>query len=225
MIYEAINKTVFALTPVSANRILDIGCGTGSLGATLRQSRPCHVTGITYSNDEARIAAMCLDQVIQADLNTLDLSSLGEFDCVIMSHILEHLHSPESFLQRIKCTLPQGSVILVALPNVLHWRQRKEFLLGRWRYQDGGIMDRTHFRFFDVASSEELLARAGYRILEKRYDGNFPLSKPLRNVIGPLGRRLDVSACRRMPGFFAHQFVYLATIHNQMSIELAVDRM
>ncbi len=215
MIYEAINKTVLSMVPPSAGRILDVGCGTGSLGSALHQLRPCHITGITYSGDEARIATNNIDHVIQADLNTLDFSPLGNFDCIIMSHILEHLYSPESLLERIKCALLQDSVILVGLPNILFWKQRKEFLIGRWRYQNGGIMDRTHFRFFDAASSEKLLEQGGYTILERRYDGLFPLTKPVRKLMGPLARKLEVSICNRMPGFFAWQFVYLASVHQR----------
>lgn len=128
-----------------------------------------------------------------------------------MSHILEHLYSPTNLLQRIKRMLELNSVIVVALPNVLFWKQRMEFLLGRWRYQDGGILDRTHFRFFDIESSEELLEQAGYKIIATRCDGAFPLTGPVRKLIGSFAMRVDGFALRHMPGLFAFQFVYQAS--------------
>lgn len=68
--------------------------------------------------------------------------------------------------------------------------------MDRWRYQDGGIMDRTHFRFFDAESAEELVKAVGYRVLESRYDGSVPLTAPVRKLMGPLARGIDFSASR-----------------------------
>jgi len=208
--YDAINPAVYSLVPLSVARVLDIGCGSGTLGEKLRLRRECRVVGITYSQREAELASGRLSQVICADLNHFDFSSLGQFDCVIMSHILEHLYSPESFLERLKCVLHPESRIVVALPNVLFWRQRWEFLRGRWRYQDGGIMDRTHFRFFDCQSSDALLEGAGYEILTAQRDGAFPLTNAIRRIIGPFAKRVDTFMCTQVPGLFAFQFVYMA---------------
>jgi SAM-dependent methyltransferase len=207
-----VNECVLSLVPLSANRVLDIGCGTGTLGERLRKDRERQVVGITYSQQEAELASVRLSQVICAELNNFDFSSLGIFDCVILSHILEHLYSPEEVLERLKCVLGPESVLVVALPNVVWWRQRLEFLWGRWRYRDWGILDRTHFRFFDMHSSEELLKQAGCEILSRRRDGSFPFTKPVRKLIGPLAERIDHLMCRLAPGLFAFQFVYLARV-------------
>jgi len=214
MIYRGVNECVLSLVPSSADRILDIGCGSGVAGERLRRERERTIVGITYSQKEAELAATKLTQVICADLNTFDFSTLGEFDCVVLSHVLEHLHSPEQLLERLKCVLGPQSVVVVALPNVLCWRQRLEFLLGRWRYKDWGILDRTHLRFFDLHSSEELLELSGYEILKKKYDGPFPLSRLFRRFLGPLASKLDSLLCKLAPGLFSFQFVYLARVHS-----------
>ena len=212
LVYEAVNEPVLSVVPRSAVSILDIGCGNGALGERLRQARECHIVGITYSQQEAELANVRLSRVICADLNSFDFSDLGQFDCVIMSHILEHLYSPESFLERLKCVLRPESAVVVALPNVLFWKQRKEFVKGRWRYQDGGIMDRTHFRFFDCVSSKELLVHSGYEILRSQYSGAFPLTRVIRRLTGPLPAKVDRLMCSLAPGLFAFQFVYLSRL-------------
>jgi SAM-dependent methyltransferase len=183
-----------------------------SAGKRLRQDLERCVVGNKYSSQEAEMASGRLSQVICAELNNFDFSSLGKFDCVILSHILKHLYSPEELLERLKCVLGPESVIVVALPNVVWWKQRLEFLIGKWRYQDWGILDRTHFRFFDMHSSEELLEQAGYEILRRRRDGRFQFIKPIRKLIGPFAKRIDRFVSWLAPGLFAMQFVYLARI-------------
>jgi SAM-dependent methyltransferase len=211
-IYEGVNECVFSFVPASAVRILDVGCGTGTMGEKLRLVRERFVAGITYSEEEARLAQPRLSRVICADLNDFDFSTLGTFDCVILSHILEHLYAPDNLLERLKCALDPEAVIVVALPNVVWWRQRVEFLFGRWRYRDWGILDRTHFRFFDRRSSQELLEDAGYEILVTKCDGTFPCLRPLRKLSASFARKIDDIACYLTPGIFAAQFVYLARV-------------
>jgi len=210
-VYDGVNETVLSFVPSSAARILDVGCGSGMLGERLRQSRDRYIVGITYSPTEAELASKRLSKVICAELNGFDFSSLGKFDCVILSHILEHLYFPDRCLESLKCVLHKESVVVLALPNVVWWKQRLQFLVGKWRYQDSGILDRTHFRFFDVHSSKQLLEEAGYEILRVRRDGPFPLlRRPVRKMIGPLGERIDVFMSKLAPGLFAMQFVFLA---------------
>jgi SAM-dependent methyltransferase len=151
--------------------------------------------------------------VICGELNAFDFSGLGTFDCVVMSHVLEHLYAPEDLLERIKPILQPESTIVVALPNVVWWKQRFEFLVGKWRYRDFGILDRTHFRFFDLHSSREMLEQAGYEIIRARADGPFPLIRPwARRSLGHVADQVDRLFCKLSPGLFAFQFSYLAKI-------------
>ena len=120
-----------------------------------------------------------------------------------MSHILEHLHSPEGVLQRLRGVLESKSVIVVALPNVVWWQQRIHFLLGRWRYKASGILDRTHFRFFDLRSSRELLEQAGYEIIRVRYDGAYVITGQLRRLLDPFATLMNNLLCKLAPGLFA----------------------
>ena len=90
------------------------------------------------------------------------------------------------------------------LPNVLFWKQRLEFLRGRFRYTDGGLTDRTHVRFFDWDSAEQLVRQAGFEVIERAADGVLPLSR----LFGPaLAARMNRAALRRCPGLFGVQFV------------------
>ena len=206
LIYGAVNQPVLDIIPIDAKRILDLGCGNGALGRVLKRIRSVAVVGVTYFEDEAREAAD-LDQVIVGDLNNLDLTELGQFDCIVCSHVLEHLYHPEQVLRRVRERLKPTGTLIIGLPNVLFWKQRLQFLLGRFRYTQGGLMDETHFRFYDWSTAVNLVRDSGYRVVAAKADGGFPLSR----FIPFLGKRLDRVAVRNFPGLFGFQFVVVGT--------------
>lgn len=204
MIYQSINRAVFERIPRAARSLLDVGCGGGVFGAAVKSARACAVVGVTYSEAEAVQARERLDRVVVADLNDFEPAGLGTFDCIVCSHVLEHLHDPQQVLSRLRACLAPGGVLLVALPNVLFWKQRLEFLRGRFRYTEGGLMDRTHVRFFDWHSADQLVRDAGFEVIERVADGVFPLSRLFGSA---LAARINRAALRRFPGLFGVQFV------------------
>ena len=211
MIYEAVNRPVLDLIPHCSKRLLDVGCGTGALGQEIKKLYSCEVVGVTCSRDEARHAEKRIDKVVIQDLNNLDLNGLGIFDCIICSHILEHLTRPENLLNQLCNNLHPDGVLLVALPNPVFWRQRLEFLRGKFRYTKGGIMDETHYRFFDWKTSQELLTKNGFKIIEREGDGGFPLSRYFLST----GRLLDRVVLKAFPGFFSTHFIFTCRLEGR----------
>lgn len=206
MLYGGVNEDVLRHVPLRTKRLVDLGCGVGSMGKCLKDRIDCHVLRITFSADEARIAAKSLDEVLIADLDQFQFNQLGSFDCALCSHVLDHLRDPERVLVELRDHLAEDGVLIVALPNVLYWRQRWEFLWGRFRYTEGGLMDRTHCRFFDWRTAQDLIAGAGYVVEVVEATGGFPLSRWLGNA----GRRVDSAVVRALPGLFGFQFLLVA---------------
>lgn len=207
MIYESINQPVLLKIPQGTKRLLDIGCGSGALGKIVGQEIGCEVVGVTFSEAEAALASKNLDQVVVQDLNYFDPSSLGMFDCVICSHILEHLYQPQHLLDQVHKILLSEATVIVALPNVLFWKQRLQFLRGSFKYTEGGLMDQTHFRFFDWETAHQLIQESGYQVLEAQADGSFPLPL-IRKILPSLGAWVDSAAVIQFPGLFGFQFVF-----------------
>jgi SAM-dependent methyltransferase len=201
--YDALNRPVLEAIPTSARRILDLGCGTGTLGRAVKDRQRAEVIGVTHTRSEAELARVHLDRVVVGDLNEFAASDLGVFDCIVCSHVLEHLFWPAEVLCTVRPILEPSGRLVVALPNPLVWRQRVQFLTGRFRYTDGGLMDRTHFRFFDWSAARALVAGAGFQIVSARADGGFPLARFLPGVGGWLSR----GALWAAPGLFGWQFV------------------
>ena len=219
--YDSLNERVLAAVPLTARRILDIGCGTGRLGKILKERQSCHVTGITHSAEEARAARASLDEVLEIDLERFATLEKGPgFDVLVLSHILEHLRSPEVLLPRMLQQAVAGAIVIVALPNVLWWRQRFEFLLGRFRYSESGLMDRTHVHFFDWDEAIRLLRTSSLAIEKSEATGCCPGSR----FLGPLRPALDRLAVKAFPGLFSHEFVFVCR-YNETGDHPAASRL
>lgn len=203
MTYGSINPPVFARIPRTAATILDVGCGDGTLARAIRSEWPAKISGITHSAEEAAQAKSTMEAVLVADLNGFDGGSLGQFDCVICSHVLEHLVDPWQLLRTLRPHLKAGGTLIVALPNLLFWRNRLAMIAGHFRYTDGGLMDRTHCKFFDWQTAADLVTQAGFDRVERSAHGAWPGS----HLLGPLKAPLDRFAETTFPGLFGWQFV------------------
>lgn len=211
MLYSALNTTVLEKIPKTAGRILDFGCGTGMLGRALKEQMTCEIVGVTFSEGEADEAAQRLDRVLVADLDTFTApAEFGMFDAVICSHILEHLREPHRLLRIARSLMDPGGTLIVALPNVLHWKQRLLQLRGHFKYTDGGIMDSTHVKFYDWDTARALVADSGFVVREAIAEGNFPL--PFVRCVLPrkFASKVDRLFTRALPGLFGAQFLIVA---------------
>jgi 2-polyprenyl-3-methyl-5-hydroxy-6-metoxy-1,4-benzoquinol methylase len=106
--YNALNRPVFEAIPLTARKILDLGCGTGTLGRAVKARQHSEVTGITYSIGEAVEAGPHLDRVIVGDLNVYDMTCLDPFDCIVCSRVLEHLYYPDKIVRSVQSILVPG---------------------------------------------------------------------------------------------------------------------
>ncbi len=215
-VYGGVNQAVARMIPRPSGNILDLGCGDGSFGAWLQTSGACQVTGVTIQGTEAQIARERLHQIVEADLDRWEPPDIPTYDGIVASHVLEHLADPTRLLRSLRRTLRPGGWLVVGLPNILFWRQRLHFLLGRFRYTQGGLMDDTHLRFFDWHSAHQLLVGGGWQVEESIADGGFPGSR----WTGPLRPSLDRFACRLRPGLLGFQFVFRASLPAQSPNDL-----
>jgi methionine biosynthesis protein MetW len=110
-------------------RVLDLGCGDGSLLRTLWQERQAPGYGVEI--DDAAVLE-CVENdvnVLQVDLES-GLSLFGDhtFDCVILSETLQTIHRTEFLMREM---LRVGREVIVSFPNFGHWSARLQVLLGR----------------------------------------------------------------------------------------------
>jgi 2-polyprenyl-3-methyl-5-hydroxy-6-metoxy-1,4-benzoquinol methylase len=153
-------------------RYLDIGCGKGRLGAFLKNQFAAKVTGIEIFSEYAAEASKCLDEVLCGNIEQLDLIEYtNKFDHIIFSDSLEHLLDPASALIKAKAMLHSDGDLLLSMPNVRNFRVTLPLVLfGRFEYQDEGLLDRTHLRFFTLSSITNLLRQCGFEVESVKFD-------------------------------------------------------
>jgi 2-polyprenyl-3-methyl-5-hydroxy-6-metoxy-1,4-benzoquinol methylase len=154
-------REIGPLLPAKAERVLEIGCGAGATLAWIKGAGIAGETvGVEISSTAATAARTCVDRVVQANAEVDALpDDLGQFDLILCLDVLEHMVDPWAFVNRIQQRLKPGGQFISSIPNVRHFKALAPLLLaGRWEYQEiGGILDRTHLRFFTEGSARELM--------------------------------------------------------------------
>ena len=167
--YEQARDDIISLIPEHAKRILDIGCGTGTTGAKLKEFiANREIFGIEYLPDAAEIAKQRLDRVVVGDIENIVLEfPEGYFDCIRCADVLEHCQDPWSVLHKLRSLLSQTGVLVASIPNIRHITVILKIIFDRWEYEASGILDKTHLRFFTLHTMKKMFQAAGFEILKK----------------------------------------------------------
>lgn len=110
------------------SRVLDLGCGDGTLLGQLQEKR--QVTGYGLEIDDENVTR-CIKagvNVLQTDLDAgLSDFDAESFDYVIMTQTLQAVHYPDRLLEEM---LRVGHEGIVTFPNFAHWVNRVQLTLG-----------------------------------------------------------------------------------------------
>lgn len=160
----------------SGTKILDVGCGRGNLGSYLQTTYDSEVTGLEIIKDNFLVASTVLYEAHLGDIESMDMSVLGSrFDYVIFSDSLEHMLEPKAVLERVRDLMAENGHLLISMPNIRNFRVTAPLVFSdQWNYQDEGLLDRTHLRFFTCTSICKLIEQCGYKVEQVRVD--LPLS-------------------------------------------------
>ena len=164
--FEFLRPEVLALVPESARHVLDVGCGAGKLGESIKQRQPAEVVGIELNVQAAEKARTRLDEVCIANVEDDEVHFPDlRFDCIVCADVLEHLREPAPVLAKLRRWLAHDGVLVASLPNVRHHSVVSSLLEGNWTYESAGLLDNDHVRFFTRREIEKLLYRQGFEIL------------------------------------------------------------
>src|SRR5215469_5680978 len=171
--FECLRSEMLEYVPSNCRKVLDVGCGFGSFGASLRKRTNCEVWGVEGDSGCIRKAEENVDRVLQGYFGReLDLPP-GYFDCIVFNDVLEHMLDPAAALVLARPLLSSRGCIVASIPNLRHFPTIWKLVVGEeWEYKEFGILDRTHLRFFTRPSVVRLFQGAGF--LVQRIDGINP---------------------------------------------------
>ena len=151
------------------HRVLDLGCGDGSLLKKLIETR--NVQGWGVEIEDANVLAAVLNgiNVIQSNLeNGLADFADNAFDHVVLSRTLQTVRHTETILREM---LRVGREAVVSFPNFAYWRNLRSVLDGRMPVSEDlpyQWYDSPNVRFFTLLDFEALCAQMGLSIVERR---------------------------------------------------------
>ena len=172
----------------AGSRVLDLGCGDGTLMAGLAATHG--VTGYGIEIDDGGVLASVRNgvNVIQLDLET-GLSGFEDdaFDFVILSQTLQAMRRSDLILKEM---LRVGREGIVTFPNFGYWRHRIDILRGRMP-----VSEKLPYQWYDtpnihlctVKDFEDLCAKVGAKILDEQVLHEGSIVTVLPNLFGSLG--------------------------------------
>ena len=176
--YEGTRPEMLQFIPPGTQRLLEVGCAAGNFGRQLKERGIAEVWGVEVAEEPARRAGEVLDRVLTGDIAVLvDELPPSYFDVVLFNDVLEHLVDPWIVLTRIKQILRPGGMVVSSIPNIRYYPYLRRLVLHKhWEYEESGILDRTHLRFFTTRSIQNMYKELGFEIV--RHEGINPLAHP-----------------------------------------------
>jgi 2-polyprenyl-3-methyl-5-hydroxy-6-metoxy-1,4-benzoquinol methylase len=162
--YSKLRPEILALIPSHTAKLLDVGCGAGVMLAEAKRSGVRQVYGIEVEGSVAREAEPLLDGLLVDDIEQAAIP-WKDFDCITCADVLEHLKDPWLVLRKLRSLLSENGVIVASIPNIAHFSVLVKILRDRFVYENQGILDRTHLRFFTRRTIADLFGSTGYEII------------------------------------------------------------
>jgi len=177
--------------------ILDVGCGSGELGRSLKVRFNSIVHGIEITVQNFEIAQQVLDRVVLGDFEQCEVNFGVSYDYIIFSDSLEHMVDTQRALLRARELLGKDGELLMSIPNVRNFRVLFPLIFrDQFKYENEGILDRTHLRFFTKKSIINELVDAGFKAVDYFYE------LPLSSKVG----KLNVITFGMFRGFLTSHF-------------------
>jgi 2-polyprenyl-3-methyl-5-hydroxy-6-metoxy-1,4-benzoquinol methylase len=154
--------------PENAVRILEVGCGEGLFMTYVKENRRSEIWGIEMNQVAAEIASKVTEKVFAGDFNLIckDLP-VNYFDCIVFNDVLEHFSDPWLALSNTRQLLSENGVIVASIPNFRYIGNLTEIITqADFKYlEDGGILDKTHLRFFTSKSIYRFFNECGFEVV------------------------------------------------------------
>ncbi|RJQ28876.1 class I SAM-dependent methyltransferase [Candidatus Parcubacteria bacterium] len=143
------------LTPKNGS-VLEIGSGYGFFLEKMRRGG-YKAVGIEVSKERRRFARkITTAEVLDINLNSTSLD-IGQFNTIVMFHVLEHIANPIQFLKNIRRLLKNNGKLVIEVPNI------RDLQLKHNDYYRGWYWQRAHIHYFSPIILTKILKESGFK--------------------------------------------------------------
>lgn len=176
------HEALLFLARQSKGRVLDVGCGNGSVLYYLRQyfDELCGVELSALRADSARRLLQRTDA--RFDIRSGNIEEGLEwpdnyFDVIVSADVIEHVVDIWSAAAEMARLIRPGGTLICSTPNIAYLPRRLALLMGRFpstagddegfSVRDGELYDGGHLHYFTYSTLERLFARNGVEIIRR----------------------------------------------------------
>jgi|SaaInlStandDraft_5_1057022.scaffolds.fasta_scaffold07949_3 2-polyprenyl-3-methyl-5-hydroxy-6-metoxy-1,4-benzoquinol methylase len=187
---------------VNIRTVVDLGCNDGATLSGLNFNKS--LSAIDYHGIDYEITPSVINNN-EISFHICDLNGelleikdlLKTSDLTLLLDVLEHLHKPEQFLERLSQIIKPSSQLVITVPNASSIRMLYAWLKKDFPRNDIGYFDRTHCSWFTTKSLSNItLSKFNYKKIGYIYSKN-PVIKLLQ---------------KSFPARLASQFFILLTV-------------
>jgi 2-polyprenyl-3-methyl-5-hydroxy-6-metoxy-1,4-benzoquinol methylase len=215
-LYDVCNFDLLNCIPANQRKIIDVGCMSGALAREYKKNNPnCVYIGIDIDPAYANIAKQHCDFTAAFDIESMGSEFYrqhADTDCWVFGDVLEHLKDPWKVLSEIRQSTNLHASVVACLPNAQNWSIIAKLALGDFRYEEKGLLDKTHLRWFTRQTIIELFESTGYRIeeMKSRTFEDPKTENPIHLLIGKIAQLYGHNASISIADSKAFQYVLRA---------------
>ncbi|NCO05254.1 MAG: class I SAM-dependent methyltransferase [Candidatus Magasanikbacteria bacterium] len=164
--YTQSRQEMLKYIPKTTATVLELGCGAGAFCVLIKDKTNAEIWGIDRHKPSLEEAQKFLHKTIHGDVvESIATLPNNYFDCIVCNDILEHLEDPYTVIRTLKNKLTNKGRIVCSLPNVRYLPNIFNFMVKKqWKYEDEGVLDSTHLRFFTQKSIADMFEQHGYSV-------------------------------------------------------------
>jgi len=156
------------LKSVGTKRVLDIGCGNGTLDKYLIEGG-IEIVGVEPGDDGIKNARKLLPGTIFFQLGVYDdplrITEDG-FDAVLSTEVIEHLYQPRKLIEFAKAKLKPGGYLLLTTPYHGYIKNMMLSVFNKWDYHHAPWWDGGHIKFWSKASLTALVEEQDFKVVK-----------------------------------------------------------
>lgn len=215
-VHDFYNPDLLQAIPLDAEKVIEVGCGSGALAQAYKALSPhAHYTGIDIESSYADMAKARCDQSLNMNIEHAPASFWDEAwdtDCWVFGDTLEHLVEPWQLLMRIRVNLPPNGCVVACIPNMQHWSVIYRLITGELHYEEQGLLDRTHLRWFTKKTIIKMFTDCGYQIdTIKARIFEEPSSRDATRILSAVAQNFGVTQQEDLDLFAPLQYVVKAS--------------